>query len=68
MDEPALAEMCGAIKEIARDLGCGLIDINAITAGHPEAFRFDGVHPGAAGARLIARTVFETVAAARNQD
>jgi lysophospholipase L1-like esterase len=62
MDELALAEMCGAIADIADDLGCGLIDINAITAGHPEAFRFDGVHPGAAGQTLIAEAVFEALA------
>lgn len=62
MDERALVQMCAAIKEIARDLGCGLIDINAVTAGHPEAFRLDGVHPGAAGARLIAWAVFDVVA------
>ncbi len=55
MDEGALGEICGAIDELARDLGCGLIDVHASTADHPEAFRFDGVHPGAAGATLIAR-------------
>jgi lysophospholipase L1-like esterase len=49
MDERAIDEMCGAIEGLARDLGCGLIDVNGATAGHPEAFRFDGVHPGAAG-------------------
>ena len=68
MDDGTLREICGAITEIAGKLGCGFIDINCVTAGHPEAFRFDGVHPGAAGARLIARAVFETVSAARNQD
>ncbi len=68
MDDGALREICGAITEIAGKLGCGFIDINCVTAGHPEAFRFDGVHPGAAGARLIARAVFETVSAAMNQD
>ena len=62
MDERALHEMCGAIEGLAHDLGCGLIDINAATAGHPEAFRLDGVHPGAAGATLIARAVFEAIA------
>ncbi|MBF4509918.1 MAG: hypothetical protein ISP10_05560 [Aeromicrobium sp.] len=61
MDEQALAEMCGAIADIARDLGCGLIDINTVTAQHPEAFRFDGVHPGASGALLIARTVYHAL-------
>ena len=61
MDEQAVREMCGAIARIANDLGCSLIDINAATSHHPEAFRLDGVHPGAAGALLIARTVFEAI-------
>jgi lysophospholipase L1-like esterase len=61
MDERAIREMCGAIADISRELGCGFIDINAATAEHPEAFRLDGVHPGAAGARVIARTVFEAL-------
>ncbi|MBN2840283.1 MAG: hypothetical protein JXP37_04925 [Coriobacteriia bacterium] len=62
MDEQALAEMCGVIAAIACELGCGLIDINAATADRSEAFRLDGVHPGATGARLIAGTVFEALA------
>lgn len=65
MDDDALREICGAVESVARDLECGLIDINAITASHPEAFRFDGVHPGAAGAALIARTVFEALEGSR---
>lgn len=63
MDDRAIREMCGVIEGLARELGCGLIDINAATAVHQEAFRFDGVHPGAAGATLIARTVFERLGA-----
>lgn len=62
MDDGAVREMCDAIERVARDLGCGLIDVNAATAGHPEAFRFDGVHPQAAGARLIAQAVYEAIA------
>jgi len=65
MDDSALREICGVVERIARELGCGLIDVNAATAEHPEAFRFDGVHPQAAGARLIAETVFEALSAAR---
>lgn len=61
MDEVALREMCGAITDLADALGCGLIDISAATAGHPEAFRFDGVHPGAAGQTLIAETVAQAL-------
>lgn len=62
MNEAAVREICGAIEGIARELDCGLIDINAVTAEHPEAFRFDGVHPQAAGAALIARAVYEAIA------
>lgn len=61
MDDSALRPMCDAIREVARDLECGLIDINADTASHPEVFRFDGVHPGGAGAALIAHTVFHAL-------
>jgi hypothetical protein len=65
MDDGALREICGAIESVAHDLGCGLIDINVVTAAHPEVFRFDGVHPGAAGATLIAETVFEALEGSR---
>jgi acyl-CoA thioesterase I len=58
MDLGAIQEMCGAIESLARDLGCGVVDIYGCTADHPEAFRFDGVHPGSAGATLIAHEVF----------
>ena len=61
MDDRAIREMRDPIADIARDLGCGFIDLNAVTAQHPEAFRLDGVHPGAAGAKLIAQTVFEAL-------
>ena len=61
MDERAVEEMCREIRGLADELGCGFIDVNAVTARHPEAFRLDGVHPGAAGARLIAETVFEAL-------
>ncbi len=61
MDERAIPEICGAIESLARDLGCGLIDINTATASHPEVFKLDGVHPQAAGATLIARTVFDAL-------
>ena len=46
MKESAIREICGAIERLALELGCGVIDINAVTARHPEVFRFDGVHPG----------------------
>ena len=64
MDESAVGEMCGAIEHIALELGCGCIDVHRATADHPEAFRFDGVHPGAAGATLIAQAVHRALVGA----
>lgn len=57
MDESAIAEICDVVGALADELGCGLIDVNGATSGHPEAFRFDGVHPGGSGATLIAQAV-----------
>lgn len=62
MDASAVREMCVAIEEIASEMGCGFIDIHQVTAGHPEVFRFDGVHPGSEGAGLIAHAVLEALA------
>lgn len=61
MSEPAIKEICEAIRRMAPDLGCEVIDINRVTAEHPEAFKFDGVHPGGAGATLIAQAVYEAL-------
>ncbi|MBN2821981.1 MAG: sialate O-acetylesterase [Coriobacteriia bacterium] len=58
MDDAAVSEMRGVIEGIAHEFKCGFIDINQITSLHPEAFRFDGVHPSAAGATLIAQAVY----------
>ena len=65
MDDAAIQEMCGAIASLGPALGCEIIDIHQITACHPEAFRFDGVHPGAAGATLIARAVYDALTTRR---
>ncbi len=61
MDDSALREICDVIRRCANELGCGLIDINAVTAHRPDAFRFDGVHPGGAGATLIAQVVHDAL-------
>ena len=58
MSEAAIQEICDTIKGLAPELGCGIIDIHEATALHPEAFRFDGVHPGGVGATLIAQAVY----------
>jgi lysophospholipase L1-like esterase len=55
MGAAAIDEMCVVIRELAREERLGLIDAHVATSGHPEAFPLDGVHPGPAGAALIAR-------------
>jgi lysophospholipase L1-like esterase len=62
MDAAVVEEMGRAIREIGRELQLEVIDVYAATVDHPEAFRFDGVHPGTAGASLIARAAFDVVA------
>jgi len=62
MDTVAIDEMCAAIRKLASDEGLGLIDACAATSGHPEAFRFDGVHPGTVGAALIAQAAHDVLA------
>ena len=62
MGVAAIDEMCAAIRDLAEEEGLGLIDAHVATSGHPEAFRFDGVHPGAAGATLIAQAAYEVLA------
>ncbi|MBI5870268.1 MAG: hypothetical protein HZB44_04825 [Actinobacteria bacterium] len=58
IEASAIDEMCGAIHSLAGDERFTLIDVHAATAGHPEAFRFDGIHPGPDGAELIAQAAF----------
>jgi len=62
MSAEAIDEMCVVIRELAREEQLGLIDVHVATSGHPEAFRLDGVHPGATGAALIARTAYDALA------
>jgi acyl-CoA thioesterase-1 len=54
--------MCTIVGELAREEGLGVIDAHAATLGHPELFWFDGVHPNAVGAGLIARAAYEVLA------
>ena len=59
----AIDQMCTVVRDLAREEGLGLVDAHAATLGHPELFRFDGVHPNAAGAALIAQAAHEVLAA-----
>ena len=50
---PALMDVCGRHK-------IPVIDLNDTLTGHPEFFP-DGVHPNAAGAELMARTIVDAI-------
>ena len=46
------------LKEVVKDRELVLIDIYTAVSGHDECFQKDGVHPDAAGAKLIANEIF----------
>jgi len=52
-----ISRMSQSIRELAKEMAIGVIDTNAATENHPECFRFDGVHPDAKGAKIIAEAV-----------
>jgi lysophospholipase L1-like esterase len=58
----AIDQMCTVVRDLASEEGLGLIDAHAATLGHPELFWFDGVHPHAVGAGLIAQAAYEVLA------
>jgi lysophospholipase L1-like esterase len=58
MNNDRLDEITAALKILAVELGLQVIDINIATKSHPEFFCFDGLHPDAGGAKLIAETVY----------
>lgn len=58
-------EIVPAVYGIAKEMRLGVIDIHAVTAGHPEWFRADGIHPDAEGAKVIAQTVYQVIESAR---
>ena len=59
----AIDQMCTVVRDLAREEGLGLVDPQAATLGHPRFFWYDGVHPNAAGAALIAQAAHEALAA-----
>jgi lysophospholipase L1-like esterase len=53
-------ELKPKIAEVAKDLNLPLIDLNMALSGKKEMFP-DGVHPDAAGAKVIAETVHKAI-------
>lgn len=60
--EQPLQEICAEIRELAQELELPAADIQCVTAGHPEWYRQDGVHPDADGAAAIARAISPLIA------
>jgi len=58
----AIDQMGTVVRELAHDEGLGLIEAHAVTSGHPKLFWYDGVHPNAVGAGLIAQAAYEALA------
>jgi lysophospholipase L1-like esterase len=53
-----LDEITAALRKLGAELSLGVIDIHTAMENRPEYFKFDGLHPDAGGARLIAETVY----------
>lgn len=51
-------EVAQIVRDVAQERGCVLLDIYALTSGHPEWFDKDGVHPNGEGAAAIAQEVY----------
>jgi len=59
-------EVAPLVRDVAADTGARLIDLYSVLAQHPRCFP-DGVHPDAAGAALIADTIFQQVRTAKRE-
>ena len=62
INEPGIQEEIKLIDGIARDENIGIIDLHKPLEGRPELLP-DRVHPNAAGATVLAKTVYETLTA-----
>jgi len=60
INEAGVREQIPMIQQIAAELGATVIDVHAATEGKDELFK-DNVHPGTAGATIIAKTVYKSL-------
>ena len=49
------------IRTIATERGYELIEMEELTAAHPEWFEWDGIHPDTAGTKEMAKLIAETI-------
>ncbi len=63
MNAQVIADIAAIVKDIGASLSIPVVDVHAVTAGHSEFFKFDGVHPDGEGNKLIAEALYDTVLA-----
>ncbi len=56
-----IPEIAEEVKTIAAENGTELVDLYTLTQGKRDLFGPDGLHPNAAGAKVIAEAVFRTL-------
>lgn len=54
-------EIIPLVRQVAQDTGASVIDLNTPFAGKPELISPDTVHPNAAGAKLMAKTIYHAL-------
>ncbi|HEY3323876.1 MAG TPA: GDSL-type esterase/lipase family protein [Planctomycetota bacterium] len=65
INEKGIEEMViPAVKEVAKAKNLSTIDLHTALSNHPEMFP-DKIHPNAAGAKLLAKTVAEAITSAK---
>lgn len=65
INEAGIKEMVfPAVQQVAKDKGCPVIDLHTALSDKPEMFP-DKIHPNAAGAAVLAKTVADAIQAAK---
>ena len=57
----AVAQVDAVVREVSRERNLPLVDVQALTASHPEWYLSDRIHPANAGAAAIAKEVGKTI-------
>ena len=58
----AVEQVDAVVRTVAEERNLPLVDIQKLTADHPEWYIADKIHPGNTGAAAIAKKVYEVIA------
>lgn len=58
----AVSQVDAIVRSVAQQRSLPLVDIQELTASHPEWYIADKIHPGNVGAAAIAKKVYEVIA------